>query len=49
LSTKKEYIDCGLTSVETICPKRNPSRPHPGHRIYPYLVRDNVIKEVKQM
>ncbi len=28
-----------LMGIEAIYPKRNLSRPHPGHKIYPYLLR----------
>jgi putative transposase len=37
-----------LIGIETIYPKRNLSRPHPGHKIYPYLLRNRVIGRVNQ-
>src|ERR1035437_1575859 len=30
--------------IEAIYRKRNTSKPHPAHRIYPYLLRDLVIR-----
>jgi len=38
-----------LIGIETIYPKRNLSRPHPGHKIYPYLLRNGVIGRVNQV
>ena len=38
-----------LIGIETIYPKRNLSRPHPGHKIYPYLLRNRVIGRVNQV
>lgn len=35
--------------VEAIYRKRNTSKPHPEHRIYPYLLRDLVIDRPKQV
>jgi len=29
----------GKMGLQAICPKRNTSKPHPGHKIYPYLLR----------
>ena len=36
----------GLSPVR---PKRNTSRPHPGHKIYPYLLRDKTIERPNQV
>ena len=38
-----------LMGIEAIYPKRNLSRPHPGHKIYPYLLRNQEIGEVNQV
>ena len=35
--------------IEAIYPKRNLSKPHPDHKIYPYLLRNKVIKKVNQV
>ena len=35
--------------IETIYPRPNLSRPHPGHKIYPYLLRNQEIGEVNQV
>lgn len=35
--------------IEAICPKKNLSKPHPGHRIYPYLLRNLTIDKVNQV
>lgn len=32
-----------LMELETIFPKKNTSKPHPGHKIYPYLLRNLAI------
>lgn len=32
-----------LMGIEAIYPKRNLSKPHPGHKIYPYLLRNREI------
>jgi putative transposase len=32
----------GLSAVR---PKRNTSKPHPGHKVYPYLLRDRTIDQ----
>ncbi len=37
-----------LMGIEAIYPKRNLSKPHPGHKIYPYLLRNKIIREVNQ-
>ena len=29
--------------IQALCPKRRLSKPHPGHRIYPYLLRGRKI------
>jgi len=36
-------------SIETIYPRSNLSRSHPGHKIYPYLLRNQEIGEVNQV
>ena len=36
----------GLSAVR---PKRNTSKPHPGHKIYPYLLRDKTIDQPNQV
>jgi putative transposase len=36
----------GLSAVR---PKRNTSKPHPDHRIYPYLLRDKTIDRPNQV
>jgi len=38
-----------LMGIEAIYPKRNLSRPHPSHKIYPYLLRNQKIQEVNQV
>ena len=38
-----------LMGIEAIYPKRNLSKPHPGHKIYPYLLRNKSIEEVNQV
>ncbi|NMM38887.1 MAG: IS3 family transposase, partial [Glaciimonas sp.] len=35
--------------IEAIYRKRNTSKPHPEHRIYPYLLRDMVIDRPNQV
>lgn len=54
----EEGWDVGLGHVRTlmgemglyaIYPKRNLSRPHPEHRIYPYLLKGTVIAAVNQV
>ena len=37
-----------LMGIEAIYPKRNLSKPHPSHKIYPYLLRKKTIEEVNQ-
>jgi putative SOS response-associated peptidase YedK len=36
----------GLWAVR---PKRNTSKRHPGHKVYPYLLRDKTIDQVNQV
>ena len=36
----------GLSAVR---PKRNTSKPHPGHKVYPYLLRDRTIDQPNQV
>jgi len=38
-----------LIGIETSYPRRNLSRPHPAHKIYPYLLRNRVIGRVNQV
>ena len=38
-----------LMGIEAIYPKRNLSKPHPCHKIYPYLLRNKRIEEVNQV
>ena len=35
----------GLWAVR---PKRNTSKRHPGHKVYPYLLRDKTIDQANQ-
>jgi putative transposase len=39
----------GLMGIEAIYRKKRTSRPAPGHRIYPYLLRDVVIERPNQV
>jgi putative transposase len=36
----------GLCAIR---PKRDTSKPHPGHKIYPYLLRDKTIDQPNQV
>jgi len=38
-----------IMGIQAIYPKRNLSKPHPGHRIYPYLLRNRITTEVNQV
>jgi len=38
-----------LMGIEAVYPKPRTSRPHPEHRIYPYLLRDLTINRPKQV
>jgi len=38
-----------LMGLEAIYPKRNTSRPHPAHKIYPYLLRNLNINRPNQV
>jgi putative transposase len=38
-----------LMGLEAIYPKRRTSRPHPGHRVYPYLLRNLKIDHPNQV
>ncbi len=38
-----------LMGIEAIYPKGHLSQPHPGHKIYPYLLRNKTIEEVNQV
>lgn len=35
--------------LQAICPKPNTSKPHPEHKIYPYLLRNVAIERVNQV
>ncbi len=38
-----------LMGIEAVYPKPRTSRPHPQHRIYPYLLRDMTIEQPNQV
>ena len=38
-----------LMGIEAIYPKRNLSRPCPGHKVYPYLLRNREISQVNEV
>ena len=38
-----------LMGIEAIYPKRNLSKPHPGHKIYSYLLRNRTVDRVNQV
>jgi putative transposase len=38
-----------LLGLEAVCPKRSTSRPAPGHKIYPYLLRNLPIVRPDQV
>lgn len=38
-----------LMGIEAIYPKRNLSRPSPGHKVYPYLLRGRHIRKVNEV
>jgi putative transposase len=38
-----------VMGLEAVYPKRNLSKPHPDHKIYPYLLRDISIEEADQV
>lgn len=38
-----------LMGIEAIYPKPNLSKPHPGHKIYPYLLRNKAVDRVDQV
>jgi len=38
-----------LMGIEAIYPKRNLSKPSPGHKIYPYLLRGREISRVNEV
>ena len=38
-----------LMGIEAIYPKRNLSKPSPGHKIYPYLLRGRKTREVNEV
>ena len=38
-----------LMGIEAVGPKPRSSQPHPGHRVYPYLLREVAIERVDQV
>jgi putative transposase len=38
-----------LMGLEAVRPKRSTSRPAPGHKVYPYLLRGLVITQPDQV
>ena len=38
-----------LMGIEAIYPKPNLSKPHPGHKVYPYLLRNKTVGRVNQV
>ena len=38
-----------LMGLEAVCPKRSTSRPAPGHKVYPYLLRNMAITKPDQV
>jgi len=38
-----------IMGIEAIYPKLKTSRPHPGHKVYPYLLRNRNIDRPKQV
>jgi len=38
-----------LMGIEAVYPKPNTSRPHPGHKVYPYLLRNLMIERPNQV
>ena len=38
-----------LMGIETIYPKKSLSRPSPGHKVYPYLLRGRKTREVNEV
>jgi len=38
-----------MMGIEAIAPKRRTTKPHPGHKIYPYLLRNLVISRPNQV
>ena len=38
-----------LLGLEAVCPKRSTSRPAPGHKVYPYLLRNMAITRPDQV
>ena len=38
-----------LMGIEAIYPKKNTSIPHPGHKVYPYLLKNVKIHNVNQV
>ena len=38
-----------LMGIEAIYPGPNTSKPHPGHKIYPYLLRGREITQVNEV
>ena len=38
-----------LMGLKAVCPKRSTSRPAPGHKVYPYLLRNMAITKPDQV
>jgi len=38
-----------LMRLETIYPKPKTSRPHPAHKVYPYLLKNTVVERPNQV
>lgn len=49
ISRKRMQRLMRLMGLETLYPKRNLSRPAPGHEVYPYLLRGVAIERVHQV
>jgi putative transposase len=49
ISRKKVQRLMHLMGIEAIYPKKNTSTPQPGHKVYPYLLRDVKIHNVNQV
>jgi putative transposase len=49
VSRKRTQRLMRLMGLETLYPKRNLSRPAPGHEVYPYLLRGVAIERVHQV
>lgn len=49
INRKRAQRLMGLLGLEAACPKRSTSRPAPGHKIYPYLLRNLPIVRPDQV